>query len=320
MKPNLKLDDVDVMVPDGALVELFAIASWRSRYILGSRCNGLAFDLSLINNTLVIQKRTPITKRALPTPSHWNQYEAATVPMPGVEYSSVHCQLLRYNIGPLSCVVSTRVNGTVQQLPTIKEPSKPQKKRHVNGIDVISAGQGVLPAAAFQAILRPRQTDRWTEWEKKAAHLRRRVPRLWASGQTKLGVVDIISPGQDAGSGGLTVVEMGDLVRNFEERKEHDLRRLAGLLEWIRDTVRAHGAPCVAVFHLGASDEPANYKIQIHSAGPEEVPVLLDWHKEHFWSKKGVHQEHVGPRERATNEETPPPKGVIQQLARWLGL
>ncbi|KAK7710811.1 hypothetical protein SLS64_005716 [Diaporthe eres] len=153
-----------------------------------------------------------------------------------------------------------------------------------------------------------------------AAYLRNMTPTLWASGQTKLGIVEFIPPGQDADPAGLTVVEMGDLVENFEKEKQDDLRRLAGLLEWIRHTVRAHGAPCVAVFHLGASDEPGNYRIQIHSAGPEEVPVLLDWHREHFWSKKDVHQEQVGPRERASNEETPPQKGVIRQLARWLGL
>lgn len=160
MKPNLKLDDVDVMVHDSALFQLFTIASRRSKDMFRSSGSNFAFDISLINNTLVIQKRTKTPKVVLLTPLDWHHYEAATVPMPGVEYSSVHCQLLRYNIGPLSCVVSTRVNGTVQQLPTIKEPSKPQKKRHVNGIDIIIAGQGVLPAAAFQAILRPRQTDR----------------------------------------------------------------------------------------------------------------------------------------------------------------
>ncbi|KAI7776962.1 hypothetical protein LA080_004256 [Diaporthe eres] len=321
MKPNLKLDDVDVMVTQSALVQLLAIASWTSRHITGARGpEGFAFDLSLINNTLVIQKRTPPTNRPLPTPWDWNYYEAATVPVPGVEYSSTHYQLLRYNIGPFSCLVQTMAHGTVQELPTTKGPSKPQKTRNLNGIEVISAGQGVLTSAAFLASARPQETDPRTRRKKIAAHLRKRTPYLWASGQTKLGIVEIIPPGQDADPGGLTVVEMGDLVENFEKEKQDDLRRLAGLLEWIRHAVRAHGAPCVAVFNLGPSDEPANYRLRIHSAGPQEVPVLLDWHREHFWSKKDVHQEQVGPRERASNEDTPPQKGVIRQLARWLGL
>lgn len=320
MEANRKLDDVDVMVPQVALVQLLAIASWKSRYLLGMKASGFAFDLSLINNTLVIQKRTSAKQRDLRTPSRWSHIEAATVPVPGVEYSSIHYQLLRYNIGPLSCVVQSRVHGTVQELPTTKGPSKPQKTRNLNGIDVISAGQGVLTSAGFQASARPQETDPRTRRKRIAAYLRNMTPTLWASGQTKLGIVEFIPPGQDADPAGLTVVEMGDLVENFEKEKQDDLRRLAGLLEWIRHAVRAHGAPCVAVFHLGASDEPGNYRIQIHSAGPEEVPVLLDWHREHFWSKKDVHQEQVGPRERASNEETPPQKGVIRQLARWLGL
>lgn len=320
MKANLKLDDVDVMVPQSALVQLLGVASWKSRYILGASARGFAFDLSLINNTLVIQKRSCAGQKDLQTPSRWSHIEAATVPVPGVEYSSIHYQLLRYNIGPLSCVVQSRVYGTVQELPTTKGPSKSQKTRNLNGIDVISAGQGVLTSAGFQASARPQETDPRTRRKKIAAYLRSKTPTLWTSGQTKLGIVEIIPPGQNADPGGLTVVEMGDLVENFEKEKQDDLRRLAGLLEWIRHAVRAHGAPCVAVFNLGPSDEPANYRLRIHSAGPQEVPVLLDWHREHFWSKKDVHQEQVGPRQRASNEDTPPQKGVIRQLARWLGL
>ncbi|KAG6356389.1 hypothetical protein INS49_015777 [Diaporthe citri] len=198
------------------------------------------------------------------------------------------------------------VQGFMAPYKSYQLPKNPPNRRR---LDMSTVSMSSPPGKASE---RPR-------------HSRPAAPYMWSCGQTKLGIAEIIPPGQDAGAGarGLTVVEMGDLVRKFEEEKQDDLRRLAGLLEWMRHSARAHGAPCVAVFHLGASErdrEPGDHSIQIHSSGPEEVPVLLDWHEEHFWSKKGVHQEHVGPQERTIDAESRPRKGAIRQLARWLGL
>lgn len=104
------------------------------------------------------------------------------------------------------------------------------------------------------------------------------------SGLTKLGVADVVAPGEDAGAGGLTVVEMGELVRRFETENNGSLRRLAGLLAALRDTVREHGGPCVTLSYR-PSKPPYKHTVHVHGAGPEEASVLLDWHKGHFWSK-----------------------------------
>lgn len=326
MKPNEKLDNVDIMVHNRALIQLLGIPLWRTRALLSGRSSAYAFDMSLINNTLVIQERPEIkplhTGKALATRHRWDCWKAATVPVPQVDYGASHFQLLRYNIGSLSCVVQAKASGTVQELPSTKEPSGPPKTRNIHGIDVITAGQGVLTPLAFQASVRRTRPDanprrgKKTEFER----FRRWAPDLWVCGQTKLGIADAITPGQDASAGGLTVVELGDLVRKFENRSQDGLRRLVGLLEILRDTVRAHGGPCVAVFcKLKDDPDPGPPNIHVYSAGPKKVPVLLDWHKRQFWSNRSSTNQHVGLQRKATNKDTRPQNGFIGKWASWLG-
>lgn len=325
MKPNLNLDDVDIMVHGTALFYLLTIALDRATQTFHGNTTGFAFDIVLMNNTLVIQRRSGISsllnKNALSTKSKLQaqSYEAATIPVPGVEKSMHHYQLLRYNIGSLACLVSASVQGTVQELRATKEPSRPQETREVHGIDVITTGQGVLAPLAFQASFRPHTGPRWT-WEREAARLRRRVPNLWIGRQTKLGIVDLIQPGQDTRPGGITVVELGDRVMTFEEQNQEGLQRLVRLLKTLRDTVRAHGGPCVVVFSKKKGKLlPENRTIHVYSAGPEKMPVLLDWHKEHFWSKKNKPEENAQLQEKATNKDARPQKGFIGRWAQWLG-
>lgn len=287
MNPNFKLDDVDVMVHFSVLVHLFAVARRSFKIVQQKSAHGMALDMSLVNNTLVITRRKRPLRPSVPTQSMeysetWGFFKAATDPVPAIEHSSLHYRLLRYKIGPLSCVVKTLANGTIQEMPAPRGPSGPQETRHVHGIDVIAAGQGILTDAAFLGSARPRpdpHTGRKTEFTR----LKTLTPRLWLSSLTKLGFADLVAPGEDAGTGGLTVVEMGELVRRFETENNENLRRLAGLLAALRDTVREHGGPCVTLSYRPS--QPSKHAVHVHSAGPEQAPVLLDWHKEYFWSK-----------------------------------
>lgn len=289
MKPSIKLDDVDVMAHAGVLVYLFGVARQSFKAAQETNAVGIALDLSLFNNTLVIKKRTKYSKRSrLSVTSRenteaWEFFEAATDPVPRVENSGFHYRLLRYNIGPVSCVVRTMANGTIQEMPAARDPSGPQDKRHIHGIDVIPAGEGIRTDAAFLGTTRPRPGPHAWRW-KEQRRLKKKTAGLWLSGLTKLGLADLVAPGEDAGAGGLTVVEMGELVSLFETENDESLRRLAGLLAALRDTVREHGGPCVALSYIPTHGS-LRYVVHVHSAGPEEAPVLLDWHKEHFWSK-----------------------------------
>lgn len=319
MKPNLKLDDVDIMVHGTALFYLLMIASDRMGGRFGSMKNGTAFDIVLMNNTLVIQRRSRrssslATKKALLTQLEEHSYKVATIPVPGVKNSMHHYQLLRYNIGSLAFLVSVHVKGTVQMLPATRERSRPQKTRSVHGIDVITTGQGVLVPLAFQTSLRPPSTSTRSRLEREKRRLYRRVPHLWVSRQTKLGVIE------GAGSGGLTVVELGDKVMRFEEQNQEGLQRLVRLLKTLRDAVRAHGGPCVVVFSKKTGEPlPDKHDIRVYSVGREKMPVLLDWHKEHFWSKKNNPEENAQPQEKAINKDACPQKGFIGRWARWAG-
>lgn len=322
MKPNLRLDDVDIMVQGTALFYLLMIASDRMGGVFGGMTTGVAFDIVLMNNTLVIQRRSSSlsTKNGLSTKLQEPSYKAATIPVTGVKNSMHHYQLLRYNIGSLACLVSVHVKGTVQVLPAARERSRPQKTRSVHGIDVIPTGQGVLAPLAFQASFRRPDRDPQSALKRETKRLSRRVPRLWINRQTKLGVVDLIPPGQDAGSGGLTVVELGDKVMRFEEQNQKGLKRLVRLLKTLRDTVRTHGGPCVVVVSDRKGELlPENRTVHVYSAGPEEIPVLLDWHKDHFWSKKNNSEENVQLQEKAISKDARPQKGIIGRWARWLG-
>lgn len=324
MKPNLKLDDVDIMVRGTAFFYLLTIALGTANSLSTGKLNGFAFDLALMDNTLVIQGRSRVsslgTKKKSSTKLREHCYEAATIPVPGVKNSMHHYQLLRYNIGSLACLVTPRVQGTAQELPAARERPRPQETRDVHGIDVISTGQGVLAPLAFQGLFRPPGTGARSTLKMERERLFGRVPHLWVSRQTKLGVVDMIPPGQDTGPGGLTVVELGDRVMAFEKRNQEGLQRLVCLLKTLRDTVRAHGGPCVVVYPKKKGKLlPENRTMHVYSAGPEEIPVLLDWHKDHFWSKKNNSEENVQLQEKAINKDARPQKDFIGRWARWLG-
>lgn len=325
MKPHLKLDDVDIMVHGTVLFYLLMIASDRMGGVFRGMKSGIAFDIVLMNNTLVIQRRSRrsssfLAKDALSTKLEEHSYGAATIPVPGVKNSMHHYQLLRYNIGSLACLVSVHVKGTVQVLPAARERSRPQKTRSVHGIDVITTGRGVLTPLTFQASFRLPGTIPRSRFKREKTRLDKRVPRLWISRQTKLGVVDLIPPGQDAGPGGLTVVELRDKVMEFEEENQEGLQRLVRLLRTLRDTVLAHGGPCVVVFSKQKRENlPDNHNIHVYSAGREEMPVLLDWHKENFWAEKNNSEEKVQPQEKAINKDARTEKGFIRRWARWSG-
>lgn len=278
MNPSLKLDDVDVMVYSGVLLSLLAVAGQSYKKILQSqRAHGSALDMALVNNTLVIKRRTkPSRPQPLTSFDEWDFFRAATNPVPAVGDSSQHYRLLRYNIGPLSCVVRTQANGTIQKMPVPRDSSGLQETRHIHGIDVIAGGEGILTDAAFAGSARQRPGPH-TRKTQEAVRLKKMAARLWFSGLTKLGVADSVAPGEDAGAGGLTVVEMGELVRHFETENAESLRRLASLLAALRDTVRDHGGPCIALNYF-PTHGPHKYTVHVHSAGPEEAPVLLDWH------------------------------------------
>lgn len=323
--PELKLDHVDVMISDEVLLYILLVAQNGRAPFFGEPIGSistLAFDLLLVGNTLVMKRRrnkyrrltnTTTVPSNLPT-LHWEYYKVATEPVPEVEDSSVHQQLLRYNIGPLSCLVKVKVNGTVQEMPTSTSPSEPPQQRDLHGIDVIKAGQGVHPNSAFQAIARRPAADPAID----ARRLKFMTARLWYSGQTRLGIADVVPAHQVGELGGLTVIDMADMVRNYEKVNQRGLRRVAGLIMALRDAVRAHGGPCVGTFvpppdTAGSSTVKRNYAIQVHGAGPYEAPVLLDWHKEHFWSQNAVPPDQVG------DEHVHAPKGFIRKWAQWLG-
>lgn len=241
----------------------------------------------------------------------------ATTPVPDVEQSPLHHQLLRYNIGSLSCVVRTRVNGTIQDMPSFREPCGPQQTREIHGINVITAGQGVLTPAAFRGTARHRQAGRcaWKKYESR--RLRRWAPRLWLCGQTRLGIADVPRPGEDVGRGGLTVVDMGELVTKFEEDNQQTLRRLEGVLEALRDAVRAHGKQCHAVVYWHRPEARDN--IYIYD-GSKESPILLDWHKKHFWSQDEDVNETLPARDEAIDGRVQPSQSLIGRLGQWLGV
>lgn len=337
MKPNLKLDDVDVMMTEEALMNLLGLVSLGNmKKSFPMNTYGFALDMSLINNTLVFQQRWRNSHTApdlaSPVLEHTDCYKAATVPVPGVEQSPTHCQLLRYSLGPLSLVVRTKLEGSVQEFPSTKEPSGPQKTRNVHGIDVITAGQGILTPMAFQISARSRATDddREKRHNREKKRRRRWAPRLWISGQTKLGLVDFARPGQDADGSGLTVVDLGGRVRSFQTHNQDGLRRLPGFLKILRECVRAHGGQCVVVLmekqrpvfiieSPGGARSPGNFTLRIHSSGPREAHMLSDWQMEHFWSRRKATKEHLRPQEKTVHGHARPQKSFIRRWAHWLG-
>ncbi|KKY39002.1 hypothetical protein UCDDA912_g01034 [Diaporthe ampelina] len=176
------------------------------------------------------------------------------------------------------------------KLPKHNGPSMQYQKQDIHGINVIAAGKGVMTPLAFQGSARSHPVHR-QGWDFEAKRLEKWVPRLWICGQTRLGLADVLTPRRGVCLGGLTVVDLGELVEKFEEDDQHALRRLAGLLAKLRDTVRALGSTCVVSISALPPGDPGcasgptqRHSFDIHSSA-KEVPILKDWHKEHFWSQ-----------------------------------
>lgn len=323
--PELKLHDIDVMISVDVLLYLLVVAQNRKQSLRNQNIKVIAFNMSLIGNTLVIKRRTQEpSSGAIQIPSmmlpEWGYFKASTESIPEVEDSSVHYQLLRYKLGPLCCLVRAKVHGTVQEMPTSTSSSERPQTCDLHGIDVIKAGRGVLTTAAFGGVPRPPPRTRRSEFDL----LHKYTAGLWFSGLNMLGIADIVPAGKAEGLGGLAVVEMGELVRQFEDRNQSDLCRLVGLLMTLRAAVRAHGAPCVGVFWprrqaTEHTDARPDYTLQVHSAGPEEAPVLLDWHKKHFWSLNRAPSKRPRPRVEPSNGHPQRQKSIIGKLAKWLG-
>lgn len=324
MKPDLKLNDVDVMVHDHLLLHLLGLAQ-DDPWAHVAQVRTIAFTMSVVDQTLVIQRsilpsHSPTTTVPSENLKMGKFYRAAMDSAPDVEHSLHHNQLLRYNIGPLTCVVRATVNGTVQKMPEHTSASAPKKTRDIHGIRVIAAGQGVQTPLAFHASARHRPAP-GKERHFEHDHLKKRAPHLWVCGQTRLGLADMYGPRGGAPPDGLTVVDVGELVVDFERENQQALRRLAGLLTALRDFVRARGEPCKGIIYAssvsnsGATFPPRGHALYIYGAR-REPPVLLDWHKEHFW---GASSDHTRPQERADNEDTRPRKGVVRKLAEWFG-
>lgn len=322
-EPKLKLNDIDVMIGVDCLRPLLVVAQNSRNFLSKKPMRGIAFNMSLIDKTLVIKIRPQYDiSGAILVPStgiaDTKYYMAATESMPEVEDSTIHHQLLRYKLGPLSCLVRSKVNGTLQDMPASTGSSERPRACDLHAIDVIKAGQGVLITESFTGTTRPpprRQADELDRLNKKA-------PLLLFSGLTKLGIADIVPDGRSVG--GLTVVEMRELVSQFEDRNQDGLRRLVGLLTTLRAAVQAHGAPCVGVFlprvrAQNHTDGESDFTFSVHSAGPEEAPVLLDWHKEHFWSLEKAPSKRSRPRVEPSNGHPQPQKRLIGRLAEWLG-
>ncbi|KAF2124744.1 hypothetical protein P153DRAFT_301357 [Dothidotthia symphoricarpi CBS 119687] len=124
VKPEAKLDDIDIIVNRNSLRKLLDFAAGRRR-------DPWRMDLHLVKNTLFISRKEMSARamvRGNGNSGYGHNFEKAfTKPEPGLDGSSSHHRVIRYRFGSLECAVRFEVDAYYED-PDLPDPTDPAQQ------------------------------------------------------------------------------------------------------------------------------------------------------------------------------------------------
>ncbi|KAG6368198.1 hypothetical protein INS49_002399 [Diaporthe citri] len=294
MNPTVRFDEIDVLTNRNSLLKFFDFCEGRVQ-------KSFRVNLHLVNDTLIIERCVRSTAEYFPgsgASGFGHNFEKVATRLPrGLENSSGHHRVLRYDFGRLKCAVCFEVDSTYGDPETVRESETyiPKAKSYgeeskslataFSSIAVDKAGSESTGGSA-DTIPRGAGTDQASVAELKSRQDNRSNPKPGWFPQLWLGRTRYLITGHHE-NGTFDDVRVQDLREELEaweknELNQETLQKMAVLLSRLRDTVRATEAKsCVALCEKTVRP----YTLRIHASTSGKGP-LPDSVVEKFWNKR----------------------------------
>lgn len=292
MNPTVRFDEIDVLTNRNSLRKFLDFCAGRVQ-------ESFRVNLHLVNDTLIIERCVKSTTEFLNGSSNsgfGHNFEKAVTRLPrGLENSSGHHRVLKYDFGKLKCAVCFEVDASYDDPNTVGESEHQVPKSQSGGEETASlatafssktvnkTGSGSTGGSA-DTICRGAGTQQANVAELKSRKDNRTkakwLPQLWL-GRTRY----LIAGHHENGT--FNEVHVHDFEEQLEAWEKNDvnqkaLQKMAVLLSRLRDIVRANGAqPCVVLCEKAV--KPPILRIHASTSGKEPLPASV---VEKFWNTR----------------------------------
>lgn len=279
MNPTVRFDEIDVLTDRPSLRNFFTFCE-------GGAQGTFRVNLHLVNDTLIIErcvKSTSLFLNGLASAGFRHNFETAMTRWPGgLENSSGHYSVLRYDFGGLKCAVRCEVNASYDVADTLGESGSGS-----TGGPADKTGSGSTGGSA-DTICRGVGTEqsRIAELKGQRGHQQNAnpnwLPQLWFGRMQYL----IVGYHEKGTFDGVRVYRVHDLRKRMNAWEKSDanqkaLQKVAMLLSRLRDIVRATQAKsCVLISE--EADKPPVLRVHESTSGKGPLPASV---VEKFWSK-----------------------------------
>lgn len=256
MNPTLNLSDADIVLNRNSLRKLLDFAG-------GKRQDPFRMRLSMLGRTLFIERNERSAKMMIhgkSGPGYGHSFERMfTTPGEGLEDSSSHHRVLRYQLGSLDCVVRFEVDAHLEDEDGLDESETAKEGNElIEGIAQAMEKIAVNPATTFNAKGKAKATPNtkpsratqvlhtgshippWTLLELKTQSLLKNssishaTPQLYF-GRTPNLLVGVHSAGTIIST---RLVNTGMTFATWEDTNQTRLRKMVGLLEKLRGMMK----------------------------------------------------------------------------------
>lgn len=292
MNPAVRFDEIDVLTNRNSLRKFFTFCKGRAQ-------DSFRVNLHLVHDTLIIERCVKSTTEFLygsGNSGFGHNFEKAVTRLPqGLENSSGHHRVLRYDFGGLKCAVRFEVDASYDDPSTLGETERQVSKAQSNGEEIASlatafssmavnkTGSGPTGGSA-DMIRRGAGTEQASVAELKSRKDHRSKPKPEWLPQLWLGRTRYLITGHHE-KGIFDEVHVHDLREQLEaweknEANQEALQKMAVLLSRLRDVVRANEAkPCVVLCEKAV--KPPVLRIHASTSGKGPLPASV---MEKFWS------------------------------------
>ncbi|KAL6711046.1 hypothetical protein ACN47E_006921 [Coniothyrium glycines] len=236
MNPDIPLDDTDIIANRNSFRKLLDFAA-------GKRQDPFRMDLHLINKTLFLSRKERNARMMIHGAANsgygHNLEKAFTQPAAGLDRSSSHHRVIRYRIGPLTCLVRFEVDGYYDASSEASPPhsevdnlaasmadlavKKPTRARAPKPSQTRVLERGTLIPSAKLAEIKAHKTEKIND----------ATPQLWfgrtpylITGQHKQGVVHTVS-----------CTNVAPRFGAWEEANQERLRKMVSVLVELRNVM-----------------------------------------------------------------------------------
>jgi hypothetical protein len=279
-KPHFDFNHVDLVTNRNSLRKLFNFAA-------GMHIDSFRVDLNTIHNTLFLTRRERNLRQYLSgnkDSGFGHNFEREISKLePGLEDSTSHHRVIRYQMGSLNCVVRFEVDICC---PYTESDHQKDRLESTEFTDVTSSLEKLTIGddskdARIRVIQRGHHTPSSAAAEVKTSSGRNKLalslPQLWF-GRTRHFICGYHKDGH------FTKIKndkVGKRLEHWEEQQQDHLRTMVRLITRLRDITADSGGRCIAVYNK--KDKPARLVIFASLKNHEPLPTDII---QRYWQSK----------------------------------